>query len=116
MTKYQLIQARENLNTLSANETSLRHAIFLEVQTDYLNLGEARQRVGAAKLVVDQAKENLDVATGMYKYGVGNALDMTDALISYSSAQTSYVSALYDYKIAQANIEKAMGLYGGGQK
>ncbi|MDA8088694.1 MAG: TolC family protein [Nitrospiraceae bacterium] len=116
VTKYQLIQARENLNTLSANETSLRHAIFLEVQTYYLNLGEAQQRVGAAKLVVDQAKENLDVATGMYKYGVGNALDVTDALISYSSAQTSYVSALYDYKIAQANIEKAMGLYGGGQK
>ena len=116
LTKYQLIQSRENLHVLGANEESLKQSIFLEVQTDFLNLKEAEERVSAAKLVADQAKENLDVVNGMYKYGVGNALDVTDALTTYSSAQTSYIAALYDYKTAQANIEKAMGLYGGGQK
>ncbi len=114
LTKYQLIQSREGLHVLEANERSLRHAVFLEVQTDYLDLKEAEERIGAARLVVDQAKENLDVATGMYRYGVGNALDVTDALTSYSGAEITYTAALYDYKIAQANIEKAMGLYGGG--
>ncbi len=116
LTKNQLIHSRENLNVLESNELSLKQSIYLEVQTDYLNLNEAEQRVGAAKLVADQAKENLDVANGMYKYGVGSALDVIDALTTYSSAETSYVTALYDYKTAQAQIEKAMGLYGGGHK
>lgn len=117
-TKYQLIQARENLNVTRAGLKSLKQGIYLEVQTDYLNLKAAEDRVNTAQLTVGQAKENLDVATGMYKYGVGSPLDVTDALTTYSSAETSYTSALYDYKVAQASLEKAMGLYlyGGAEK
>ncbi len=113
-TKYQLIQARENLNVARANEQALQQGIYLEVQTGYLNLKAAQDRVQTAQLTVQQARENLDVATGMYKYGVGSPLDVTDALTTFSGAETSYTAALYDYKTAQASLEKAMGLYSYG--
>ena len=114
LTKYQLIQARENLDVASSDEQALRQSIYLEVQTDYLNLEAAGERVSAAQLTAAQAKENLDIANGMYKYGVGSPLDVTDALTAFSSAETAYTSALYDYKTAQASLEKAMGLYSYG--
>jgi outer membrane protein TolC len=34
---------------------------------------------------------------------------VTDALVAASNAKTSYNSALYDYKVAQASLEKAAG-------
>jgi outer membrane protein TolC len=40
---------------------------------------------------------------------VGSPIEVSDAFATYVTAQASYTSALSNYKIAQANIEKAMG-------
>jgi len=109
LTKYQVEEARANLNVLSANEESLRQAVFLDVQQAYLNLKDAEERIPAAELVVRQAEENLELASGRYAAGVGNPIEVTDAQVSLSSAKTSYIQALYDYRFSQASLEKAMG-------
>ncbi len=109
LTKYQVEEARANLNLLSANEEALRQAIFLDLQQAYLNLKEAEERIPAAEIVVKHAEENLDLANGRYEAGVGNPIEVTDARIGLSNAKSSYIQALYDHKIALANLEKAMG-------
>jgi outer membrane protein TolC len=35
---------------------------------------------------------------------------VTDAEVLLANAKTSNIQALYDYKIARANLEKAMGV------
>jgi len=102
-------EARANLNVLSANEESLRQAVFLDVQQSYLNLKDAEERIPTAELIVRQAEENLELASGRYAAGVGNPIEVTDAQVSLSSAKTSYIQALYDYRVSQASLEKAMG-------
>ena len=109
LTRHQVEEARANLNVLSANEESLRQAVFLDVQQSYLNLKDAEERIPAAELVVRQAEENLELASGRYAAGVGNPIEVTDAQVSLSSAKTSYIQALYDYRVSQASLEKAMG-------
>ena len=109
LTKYQVEEAKANLNVLKANEESLRQDIFLEVRQAYLNLQEAEERIPAAELVVKQAEENLELANGRYAAGVGSPIEVTDAQVGLSSSKLSYIQALYDYKIALANLEKAMG-------
>ncbi len=112
ITKY---QARENtaaLALLKQNETALRQAIYLQVDQAWIQTDVARQSVDAANLALTQAKENLDVANGRYKYGVGNQIEVSDAMAAYVSAGYSCNAALYNYKTAQAALERAMGLGG----
>jgi len=110
LTKYQVEQARSNLNVLKANEESIRQTIILDVQQAYLNLKQAEESIPTAELGVKQAQENMDISNGRYAAGVGNPIEVTDAEVSLVNAKTSYIQALYDYKVAQANLEKAMGM------
>ncbi|PIY86589.1 MAG: TolC family protein [Nitrospirae bacterium CG_4_10_14_0_8_um_filter_41_23] len=110
LTKYQVEEAKENLNVLRANEESLRQSVFLEVQQAYLNLKEAEDSIPTAELTVQQAQENFEIANGRYAAGVGNPIEVTDAEVLLSNAKLSYIQALYNYKVSQASLEKAMGI------
>ncbi len=109
LTKYQVEEARSNLNVLKANEESLKQSVLLDVQQAYLNLKQAEESVPTAELAVRQATENLEIANGRYAAGVGNPIEVTDAEVTYSNAKLSYIQALYNHKVAQASLEKAMG-------
>jgi outer membrane protein TolC len=50
------------------------------------------------------------LANGRYAAGVGNPIEVTDSLVALANARTAHVAALYNYKIAQASMEKAMGV------
>ncbi len=102
-------EARANLDVLKANEETLRQGIFLEVKQAWLNLQEAADRIVTAEVIVRQAAENLELADGRYAAGVGNPIEVTDALVAQSNAKTNFIAALYDYKMAQATMEKATG-------
>jgi outer membrane protein len=110
LTKYQVEEARANLNVLKANEESLKQTIFLEVQQAYLTLRSAEEAIPTAKLGVEQAQENLEIANGRYAAGVGNPIEVTDAEVGLTNARTFYIQVLYADKVAQASIEKAMGM------
>jgi outer membrane protein TolC len=110
LTKYQVEEAKANLNVLKANKESLKQTIFLEVQEAYLTLRAAEDAIPTAKLGVEQAQENLDIANGRYAAGVGNPIEVTDAEVGLANARTSYIQALYVDKVAQASLEKAMGM------
>jgi outer membrane protein len=109
-TKYQVIEAQETYNALSANEQSLRLEVYSQVEQAYLALRQADESMSTSELAVRQAKENVDLATGRYNAGVGNPIEVTDALVALSNAEVAYTSALTDYKNAQAAIEKAIGV------
>jgi outer membrane protein len=110
LTKYQVQEAKANLNVIKANEESLKQTIFLEVQAAYLTLRAAEDAIPTAKLGVEQAQENLDIANGRYAAGVGNPIEVTDAEVGLANARTSNIQALYVDKVAQASLEKAMGI------
>ena len=109
-TKHQIAEAKANLLVLTANEETLRQNVLLDVQQSLLNLTEAGERITVAELTAKQAQENFDIANGRYAAGVGNPIEVTDADVSLSNAKTAYTQALYDYKVARASLEKAMGV------
>jgi len=110
LTKYQVEEAKANLNVLKANEEALRQTIFSDVQQASLNLKDAEERIPTAELGVKQAEENFEIANGRYATGVGNPIEVTDSEVLLSNAKTAYIQALYDYRVAQASLEKAMGI------
>jgi len=110
LTTYQVAESKANLNVIMANEVFLKQSIYLEVQQAYMTLRAAEDAIPAAKLGVDQARENLDIANGRYSAGVGNPIEVSDAEVSLVTARTFYIQALYADKVAQASLEKAMGI------
>ena len=70
----------------------------------------AEDSISNTELTVKQATENLEIANGRYAAGVGNPIEVTDAEVSLANAKTAYNQALYDYKVARASLEKAMGV------
>jgi outer membrane protein TolC len=110
LTRYQVAEARANFGTSEANEQSLRLDIYSQVQQGYLTLREAAERITTSRLAIRQAKENVELATGRYQAGVGNPLEVTDAVVAQNNAEVNYTAALTDYKNAQAAIEKAIGV------
>jgi outer membrane protein TolC len=108
-TKYAVDEARANLDIATANEESLKQTVYLEVQSAYLNRNEAFERIEAGKIIVRQAEENLELARGRYATGVGSSIEITDALIKLNNAKMMYITALSDFSVAQARLEKAIG-------
>ena len=110
LVKNQIAEAKANLDVAKSNEELLRQQVRLEVEQAYSNMIEAAERIVTAQLTIRQADDNVELANGRYATGVGNPIEVTDALVAVSAAKISYISALTDYKTAQASLEKAMGV------
>jgi outer membrane protein len=106
----QIEEAKANLDVIKANVETLKQQIRLEVEQASSNVREAFDRIGTTQLIVRQAEENVALANGRYSTGVGNPIEVTDALVALSNAKTANISALTDHKTAQASLEKAMGV------
>ena len=108
-TKYAVDEATASLEIALANEESLKQQIYLDVQSAWLTREEAFERIEAGKTVIHQAEETLELARGRYATGVGSSIEITDAVIKHYNARMTYITALTDYSIAQASLEKAIG-------
>jgi outer membrane protein len=107
LTTAQVAEQKAILANLKYNEEVERQNIALEVRQDTLNLQQAVESIRVSEEALQQARENLDLAEGRYKTGVGNIIELTDAQASLTSAEASHVQALYNYKTAVAALEKA---------
>ena len=98
-----------NYNNVAAQEEDRRQQIALEVEQSYLRVVETQERIKSTESAAKAAKENLDLAQGRYEVGVGSIIEITDAENLYTDAQTTYIRTIYDYKIADAQLARAMG-------
>ena len=80
-----------------------------QIEQFYLQEIDARQRIKAAAIVILQASENLKLAQGRYKTGVGFSVELTDAEYLLANGRTSHAQAYFDYHIAHANLLFAIG-------
>ena len=98
-----------NYWVIRAQEEAQRQQVTLDVEQSYLRLVELQERIRANEAAANAAKENLDLATGRYQVGVGSIIEVTEAQTLYTDAQTTYIRALYEYKIGDAQLVRAIG-------
>jgi outer membrane protein TolC len=109
LTTAQIGEAQADLQRLTAEEENLRQQIALEVRRSLLDVRRADESIRVSEQTEVQARENLTLAEGRYQAGVGNILEVTDAQTSLTSARANTIQALYNYKTAVAQLEKAVG-------
>jgi outer membrane protein TolC len=101
--------ARGQLASLAASQEKLKQDIMLEVRKALTDLTKARERIRISELTLVSAEENRKMAVGRYETGVGDPLEVTDALLSFADAQLANRQAHYDLQLALIGLEKAVG-------
>ena len=99
-------------NLLKAQEASDQtdEQIRLDVRTALLNLRAAEKNIHTTSVAVGQAEEDYRIAQVSYNAGVGTNLNVMNAEEKLTSARTNYYTALYNYNVNKAALDKAMGI------
>ena len=101
--------ANANTRATQANMEVLSQDISKEVEQSYLDVTAAWELIRATKKALEAARENFRLAQGRYQVGVGSIIEVTDAQVQYFQADLKFVQALYDYRVAEARLDKAIG-------
>lgn len=90
--------------------TQVKDGIQLEVKRYYLSLKEAEKQIAVTQKAIENAEENYRMSEERYKAQVGTSTEVIDASTLLTSARRNYYDALYNYNLAWATLERAMGL------
>ena len=109
LTRSRVKGAEADLVSTKAQLESASNDVMLEVRKAWHALSEAQESLKASLEAERQARETYGLAEGRYEAGVGNSLEISDAVDSYASAQTNTILSLYECKAKRLDLEKAMG-------
>jgi outer membrane protein TolC len=94
----------------AANQVEyFRSGVRLEVRQAFLEVSAAEQRAAAARDAVEQARESLRIIQNRYEAGLATMTDLLRAQTAQLEARTGYLSALHDWQVARAQLERAAG-------
>ncbi|RKZ00159.1 MAG: hypothetical protein DRQ04_06510 [Candidatus Hydrothermota bacterium] len=83
-------------------------AIALEIRSLYRDLEAKEEALKSQRDNVKLARRAFEMAEEQYRNGYVSSLDVIDAEVAYSQARLSYISALHDYNVALAKLERAL--------
>ncbi|MBQ3759765.1 MAG: TolC family protein [Synergistaceae bacterium] len=108
-TKAGIARARAQLEQTNADADTLRQSITYSVMSAALSLMNANDRARSAEETVKYSEENLELSQGRYNVGVGNSIEVSDAVSALAEAKHTYYQALYDAQTARADLDEALG-------
>jgi outer membrane protein len=109
LTQNKVAEYKASLDQAKANAENLKLAVVSNLQSQFLNQVLAEKQIEVTQEALRSAKENLELANGRYKAGVGSSLDVTDARGSYVQAENDYNQALYNYITAHFKVLRVIG-------
>ncbi len=109
-TKYQASEAQAQYEISRESEGLLRDGVTLEVSQSYYNYQQSKEKVSLAALAVDQSTEHYRITVEKFKSGLATNTDLLDAETTQLQAKIQYSSSLIDLELAQAKLEKAIGV------
>jgi len=108
-TQGRIAESRAEIDKLEAGRRQIELQVLNEVSTAYLGLNTTIEAIKTTELGLVQAQENMDLADGRYKNGVGNAIEYSDAELALTQARSNLVQASYQYHQQMAELDRAVG-------
>jgi outer membrane protein len=109
-TSAQVGQAKAMIREVELNQKALRDAVEFEVRQAVLKLEEAKETLISQEKNIEQAKESLRITQLNFTEGMATTLDVISAEAASSQAQVNYSQALFNYVMAKADLDRAMGV------
>ncbi len=109
-TEGEIVSAKGKFMELEAALRDLELAVRQEVTDSYLRAKENREGVDIASETLNLAEENFKMASERYKAGLNDMIEYNDAQLLLTRAQSNLIITYYDYLIALARLEYAVGV------
>jgi outer membrane protein TolC len=97
------------LKQLELTQKGFLEKVKFDVQSAILDLRQARESLQSQEKNVEQAVESVRIAELNFQEGLATNLDVSSVRVALSEARTNYTQALFDYAVALAALEKAVG-------
>jgi outer membrane protein len=108
-TYYKVGESKVKLTQAEKARAQLIDNITLELKQSYLGVLQSEKNIGVAQKSIEQAEENVRMNEERYKYQVATQTDVLDAVTLLAQARVNYYSALSDFNIAKAALDRAIG-------
>lgn len=103
-------EAKAAIKEVELTRRGLIDYLKFEVRQAILKLNEARETLLGQEKNVEQAQESLRIAQLNFDEGMIALIDFQQAQTALTEAKTNYYQALYDYVLATADLDRAMGV------
>lgn len=107
--------AREKQSRSSARQTEYQmddfiKSVRLDIQRGYLKLKAAHVSLASQQGNVATAEEGLKAAITQFRNGIIDNTKLIEADVQLITARTLYVQSLYDFQVARAELNRAIGV------
>jgi outer membrane protein len=109
LTRGQVREAKGTLENLAGQEQALRLQVQVDVEQGRLGVHAAKATISAADEAVLNARSQLTLAEKRYEHGLGNAVELSDAQVAYTTAEAQVVQSKFNLAAARAQLLAALG-------
>ncbi|MDX2127404.1 MAG: TolC family protein [Chloroherpetonaceae bacterium] len=89
---------------------NLKELIRAEVRVSLSGVQESRKRILSQLKTVQSAERSYEITRSRRQQGLVSLLEVSDAELALAQAKGNYLQAVYDFLIAKANLDKALGV------
>jgi len=115
LTPARVNEAHANVAVTRAQAAALRQDIRLDVERALMAVRASKAVIASAERSNENAAERLRLASERYGNGIGNALELDDAIVAAASSAARAVTAKVSLSLARAQLLHAIGRMGNGE-
>lgn len=115
-TKAKVDQARTQYNQARLAKDDVSDQVAVDIKQACLNLKESKTVIDSQRDSVIEAAEALRLANVRFDNGVGINLDVLDAQTSLAQVEQNLAQGIYDYLMAEAQLDRVMGRQYSGEE
>jgi outer membrane protein len=108
-TGYGVAEKKSKLAEVRLSRADLLDNIQRQVKQAWLKADEFEKNIMTVQSAIDQAREGFRISEELFKEQMATSTDVLDARTQLSETMTRYYNALYDFQIAVAALDRAMG-------
>jgi cobalt-zinc-cadmium efflux system outer membrane protein len=105
-----IAEAQANVGMLERETDQVRNSIVLDVEEAYTDAQKAQSQILLYQQeILPQAQEVYDMFLFSYQEGEIGGIELIEARRTLNESRKSYADALFEYALALATLEKAVG-------
>jgi outer membrane protein TolC len=108
-TGHGIAEKKSKLAEARLSRTELLDNIQRQVKQAWLKADEFEKNIVTVQSAIAQAREAFRISEALFKEQMATSTDVLDARTQLSETMTRYYNALYDFQIAVAALDRAMG-------
>lgn len=108
----QLKQAQVQSNELALQRENLINSLNMQVDLALDNINKQVRQIDSSKEGVNQARKAREIMQKSFNIGAASYLELRDSELADTSAQLSYLQAIYNYLISTSELDLLLGKEG----